>query len=581
MAWRPRALPGRPESRPSPSDSNRGPQIPVDDRISMTESLSNAGGQPTRSGYAQRDPVEAANSVTRRMAGTVHERVNRVEQGQDWLGRIQDRLQGRPLRPIRIADPHSGESFALWTLGRVLNARERPVPSFGFSLAPILTHAVAARRQRRLRVVALLAGLGWLTAGQLRGAVASVVVLVLWQFLTGPRGRALLRQAIRSIVAFLLVVAVAYGLWTVAQPRLHGFYGDLRLAERFAVEALLVAASIYALDRLVAHAYVQSLRPGRASIATRPQFAPIAAKRIAACRTTEMWQTIPYRSKDGADRFVGAGLDAWRPGATRIQLAPAKSTGERKEDTEEWVEPEDFYDGVRKFDADELLDRVRDELRDLRGILVETHALPNCDVAELLGVPQGRWQKLVRGPKNPANPAWPEAAEMCDEARQPPTGHPSRRYLAAQVVSWDGQLVVTVFAHAALEGKTLHFVTRPHVIAPLRAWADGEPAQGRELATKLGLVPVHAFGDAVALGARTYSFLGRGLGLLPSLDPAAPSAPEKDNDLPVSLREHCGRVDPADMHQREDAARYVSILQTRMFSTVSAFLADHRSTPAK
>jgi hypothetical protein len=164
---------------------------------------------------------------------------------------------------------------------------------------------------------------------------------------------------------------------------------------------------------------------------------------------------------------------------------------------------------------------------------------------------------------------------MCDEARQPPTGHPSRRYLAAQVVSWDGQLVVTVFAHAALEGKTLHFVTRPHIIAPLSPWADGEPAKGRELAAKLALVPVHACGDAAALAARFYSYLGRGLSLLPSLNPEVPPAPEKDDGLPVSLREHCGLADPADMHQREDAARYVSILQSRMFSTVSAFLTDH------
>ncbi len=29
------------------------------------------------------------------------------------------------------------------------------------------------------------------------------------------------------------------------------------------------------------------------------------------------------------------------------------------------------------------------------------------------------------------------------------------------------------------------------------------------------------------------------------------------------------------MHQTEDVQRYVSILQSRMFSTVSAFLADH------
>ncbi|WP_437070874.1 hypothetical protein [Streptomyces sp. enrichment culture] len=36
---------------------------------------------------------------------------------------------------------------------------------------------------------------------------------------------------------------------------------------------------------------------------------------------------------------------------------------------------------MRTFEADELLDKVRDELEDLKGVLVETHALPNCDVS--------------------------------------------------------------------------------------------------------------------------------------------------------------------------------------------------------
>ena len=576
MAWRPGSLSdriGRPPGSTAGLDG--GPQVPLGDRISVAASPSTLGGRPARSGYAQRDAVETTNSVTRRMAGTVHERVDRIEQGKDWFGRIQDRLQGRPLRPIRIADPRTGESFAKWALGQVLNARKRPVPSFGFSLAPILTHAVAARRQQRFRAVVLLIGLGWLTASHPRGAMASLAVLVLWQFLAGPRGRAVLRWALRSIVSFLLTAAAAYGLWIVVRPRLPGFYVDLRSAEHFAAEALLVAAITYALDRLASHAYMQSLRPSRAFVATRPLFAPIAAKKIDNCRTAEMWQTIPYRTEDGADRFVGAGLDAWRPGATRIQLAPAKTAEEREEDAEERGEAEYFGDGFRKFEADELLDRVLEELQDLRGVLVETHALPNCDVAEFLGVPQGRWPKLIRWPQSLADPAWPESVEMCNEARQPPTGHPSRRYLAAQVVSWDGQLVVTVFVHAALEGKTLHFVTRPHVIAPLSGWADGEPAKGRELAAKLALVPVHACGDVVALGTRMYFYLGRGLALIPSLNPDAPPAPEKDDGLPISLREHCGRAAPADMHQREDATRYVDILQARMFSTVRAFLADH------
>ncbi|MFD7186257.1 hypothetical protein ACFV90_40640 [Streptomyces sp. NPDC059904] len=124
--------------------------------------------------------------------------------------------------------------------------------------------------------------------------------------------------------------------------------------------------------------------------------------------------------------------------------------------------PDTAAQNVRTFEADELLDKVRDELEALRGVLLETHALPTCDVFETLAVPESRWKKLPRspsksstrsGPLVKARTAWPEVAEMIAEARDAPPGHASHRYLAAQVVDWKGHVVVTVFAHAALEGK--------------------------------------------------------------------------------------------------------------------------------
>lgn len=257
---------------------------------------------------------------------------------------------------------------------------------------------------------------------------------------------------------------------------------------------------------------------------------------------------------------------------------------------------DDGQDGIRKFEADELLDKVRDELDRLSGTLVETHALPHCDVFETLAVPQSRWKNLPRVPERPLkgpetehlgeieHAPWPEAGEMITEGSQAPSGHLSRRYLAAQVVGWKGQIVVTVFAHAALEGKTLHFITRPHVLAPLRKEVRAEPAKGWALARKIAFTPAHAFGDTIALALRAYGILLRVLiSLLPGMfghavrqqvAKALDENPKVDGN-PVSLREHCALVDPEDMHQSEDVARHISILQSRMFSTVSAFLYDH------
>ncbi|MFG2570526.1 hypothetical protein ACGFR6_34510 [Streptomyces sp. NPDC048567] len=440
----------------------------------------------------------------------------------------------------------------------------------------MLTHSVAAQRQRRLRVALLFATLAYLGGSHPRGLAALVAAVLLWQFFTGRAGRVVLRWGFNAFMPAVLLAAALFVLWTSAKPHLP-------LLREAALDGLLIAprllisiTALHLLDRWACHAYAQSLRPGRQHIATRPFLAPFAAKRIAAHEITEQWQSVAYRREDGTDRFVGAGLDSWPKGATRIQLTSARTGGEEEDDLPLAKADLSDLDAGQKFEADELLDKVRDELEELRGALVETHALPNCDVAEFLGIPEGRWKSLGQGSGREGDePEWPEADEMCTEARDAPTGHFSRRYLAAQVVAWEGQIVVTVFAHAALEGNTLHFVTRPHVLAPLLPSADLTPAKGWGLVRKLAETPLHACGDTVALASRAYTSIGRGLGLLTAVVTAAAVVREKDDGRPVSLREHCGQETTEDMHQTEDVQRYVSILQSRMFSTVIAFLADH------
>lgn len=551
------------------------PGVPVD--TATGKPIAYVPGQrPARTEYTERDEVPRSNSVIRGVAGSVHERVNRIEQAQDWLGRWRDKLQGRPPRPIRTLDEFTGESLAQWALTNVLYARKRPAPSFGFGLAPVLTHSVAARRQRRIRGALLLATLVYLGGSHPRGMAAIFATVLLWQFFTGRACRAILRWGFNALVPAALLATALFALWTLAKPHLP-------LLREAAHEGLLVApylmvaiTAVHLLDRWACHAYVQSLRLGREHIATRPFLAPLAARRIAAHKITEQWQSIAYRREGRVDRFVGAGLDSWPKGATRIQLTSARTSEDETDDPPLATADLSDLDASQKFEADELLDKVRDELEELRGALVETHALPNCDVAEFLGIPEGRWKSLGQSSGGGGDKSeWPEATEMCTEARDAPTGHFSRRYLAAQVVAWDGQIVVTVFAHAALEGNTLHFVTRPHVLAPLLPSSNVTPAKGWVLARKLAETPLHACGDTVALASQVYTTIGRGLGLMTAVTTVAAAVREKDDGRPVSLREHCGRETTEDMHQTEDVQRYVSILQSRMFSTVSAFLADH------
>ncbi|MFD7778840.1 hypothetical protein [Streptomyces sp. NPDC059753] len=533
----------------------------------------------------------------------MHERVDRLKQARELIGRWQDRELGRPRGEIGQLSPLAGESLARWALENVLYTRKRPTPSFGFGLAPVLTRAVAAHRQRQVRGLALAGGAGVITARHPWGAGALVVAVLLYQyFLAAQRLRQLLRWGLSSLVSTVLLGVVVFVAWTQLRPYTAFLRFALQDAVSTAVFLAILVTVVYALDRWVSLAYLASLDERRGKIAKRPRLAPRAAAKVAECEMAEMWQSAPYRYEETYDRFVGAGLDARRSGATRIQLTPARRVSDEDADQRssrngtdhepDLHAPDTAAQNVRTFEADELLDKVRDELEALRGVLLETHALPTCDVFETLAVPESRWKELPRspsksstrsGPLEKARTAWPEVAEMIAEARDAPSGHASRRYLAAQVVDWKGHVVVTVFAHAALEGKTLNFVARPHVLAPLRPEATSVPARGWELLGKLVWVPMHAIGDAVELALRSYGILGRALHTLRT-DPLGPPQRQaalaldqlkKGEGRPVSLREHCAHTTPQDMHQSEDAARYISTIQSRMFSTVLAFLDDH------
>ncbi|MCX5008070.1 hypothetical protein OHB05_36480 [Streptomyces sp. NBC_00638] len=514
--------------------------------------------------------------MTRQIAASVHDRPHRLKQLKALLGRQQDRAHGRVPQAVPLLGQYAGDQLAYWAMRKVLFADKRPVPSYGLELAPVLSHCVAARRQRRVRA-ALLASVVILT--ELRypfgtSAIAAVAVLHMW--LRGGRVSRILRWATTSIVSFVLL-----GLAVFAAYRLAGTYAPvlrqaMRQGERAALLLVVAISALYALDRWVAWGYVLAVRPGRAEIGKRPHAAPLATKRIKAIEVTETWQTIAYQRYWDQDRFVGAGLPRSK-GASRIRLKPA---GAGDEDTGEEQEHHQL-EGLRDFEADELMDDVRDELERLREKLIETHSLPNCDVSEMLGVSESQWRML---PTNPAA-TWPEAGEMIRDGRGAPSSAAARRYLAAQVVSWDGQIVVTVFAHAALEGRTLHFVTRPHIITPLlKETAVAAPTSGSALAGHLLLVPLHAVGDMVDLVHRAYRTVRRSLRLTPPggrtvINSSVVSAPA-DDDLeeekkPVSLREHCARSNVKDMHQWEDVLRHISILQSWMFARVRVFLDEH------
>lgn len=546
--------PERPRKRPGKEKFEPVPASPVE------------GVAPSGRPYAERDPIPRT-AATRQLAASVHDRPHRLKQLKALLGPLRNPSLRRSVRDIPQLGPFSGEHLAKWALREVLFADKRPAPSYGFELAPVLSHCVAARRQWRLRAALLGVVVALICLRYPYGVTAIAAVAVLHMWLRGGRVGRVLRWGTTSVVSFLLLAVAAFAVYRLAGTYAPALRQALRQGGRAAVLLLLVVVAVYALDRWVAWGYVLAVRQGRGEIGDRPYAAPYSARRIRAIKVTETWQTIAYQRYGRQDRFVGGGILPYPKASSRIRLKPAGG-----DDFDDGLDKEhDELEGLRDFEADELMDEVRDELERLRERLIETHSLPNCDVSEMLAVPESQWKKL------PAAPAkiWPEVEEMIRGARGAPSSVAARRYLAAQVISWDGQIVVTVFAHAALEGRTLHFVTRPHVMTPLLKETAVAAPGGWDLVGHLALVPLHAVGDAVELANRAYQLVRRSLWLTRNDDWAPPAVDADEEKKPVSLREYCSRASVEDMHQWEDVLRHVSILQTWMFARVRVFLDEH------
>ncbi|MBC3843283.1 hypothetical protein GXW82_32940 [Streptacidiphilus sp. 4-A2] len=142
----------------------------------------------------------------------------------------------------------------------------------------------------------------------------------------------------------------------------------------------------------------------------------------------------------------------------------------------------------------------------------------------------------------------------------------ARRYLCTGMVSWDGELVSSVFVGFAYENHHLRVVIRPQVLGPVHPAA----AAARKQAAKTGWrfhLEAFAFAGADSIAAMWHVIRPR---------PGRLRRPEEDRGQPVvSLREVYSRRHVDDMHQYDDARRYISMMEGRIFASVNNFLVDH------
>ncbi|MED7823808.1 hypothetical protein [Streptomyces chiangmaiensis] len=512
---------------------------------------------PETSGGARDGEVDPTSSeVTRLLCQAVYVRPDRVGAVKAWWRKFRGKGK-KPNKPRRSTrrriylegsddSPPLGEPVAQWVVDHVLHGPPLPVPSYGFDLVPVMAHSLRARRRRWARrlTVLFLAALAMFVAprASVVWAVAVLVALLMrWAAYRALREGRKSRLARSPRVAYL-VLGIPWVLAVVPYKPVADEVVTLRVGLVLLPFVLLVGAALVCVgDRLAARAALARLVREGVSPDRLPWVAVKGGHRITRIGDEQGRQELPY---DEPEYFVGAGRDVWGSADIAIPL-----------------KPKDPEESVKSFGEEELLRRMGGALQELgRGAREITDPLPGFSVTKVKGLPSALWLQRTRAAKL-------ELPDLRGRGRRSPSSVPDRLYLRAQCVSWGGQVVVTVFVHAALEAGELRLTVRPHVMTPLYNELRVTDAPVAKRGTRLlGWVVTQSLLDAAAGPLALWRLVAR-LGLGEQAEDGR--AEEKD---PVSLRDRYSTEEVMDMHQSDDAKRHVVLMQTCIFRTVAEYL---------
>ncbi|MFI6880779.1 hypothetical protein ACIBL6_45755 [Streptomyces sp. NPDC050400] len=422
-----------------------------------------------------------------------------------------DALSEKPQPKVII-----GTDYVRWVRDRVTAGR--PVPAFGFELTPVIERCAAAEHLLHLRravmALAIMAGLACMYTPAAEWAPA----------------------------------VVAVGVWAA-------FY----------------------LDRLLAHRHLIQVAAGESN-GTSTQTRSLTRKSrraLDAVRQLQFGTVIPYVAEIRADNpqyhFVGAGK-AWYEAQIGIDVLPAQSKSKDDEPLApaipiprlEGLFPSTGLDptGVKQFTPDNLLAHVVRQLKRGSAPIPDFHPDNRLEAYGVAAISADRWKALTPEQWTELNVLAEQGPRAAGAQRTPKV---ARRFLCARVISWDGELVASVFVGFAYEDNYLRVTIRPHVINPLH--------------------PILRSADSSAAGSgwswhrQTWiaSAVDVVLMLTQIFRPGKHQRyPELDDQKgPVSLREAYSTRYMDDMLQYDDARRYIEMMQRRIFDAVGQFLVDH------
>ena len=148
-----------------------------------------------------------------------------------------------------------------------------------------------------------------------------------------------------------------------------------------------------------------------------------------------------------------------------------------------------------------------------------------------------------------------------------PSARPERNYLQAITISWDGQLVVSVYASASLQAHYLRMVIRPYVIGPIVA----ELKAVDDLAKRN-----FVFCACAAAGFTARQFVARAVRIRAFTIREPTRRTGKDPRLLArSTRERYAQIFAENMHQTDDADRIIRVLELKIAKATIDYLREH------
>lgn len=200
-----------------------------------------------------------------------------------------------------------------------------------------------------------------------------------------------------------------------------------------------------------------------------------------------------------------------------------------------------------------------------------TYGLPYLAVDQIVAVPVPPVRKVpfTRFRRLSVNCAeHPAAADIHRTVDKSPSEFPYRNYVRAISASWNGQLVVSVFVSAALQGHFLQVLIRPYLIAPIGA--DLKTADSLVVRPRTTLV-LSCLAMTVRQCLRTaerVSGIARD-GIRTTVD-RAKAEPGKPGL--VSIRERYAQPATDNIYHSEDAARLITVMEEKVIRATMRYL---------